>query len=490
MRRMLASALLGLGTVMLAAAWDNHAQLSYLALGNEAFAQGGGAAAVVKAETLEAFLLAEKAKLPALLARLETEARRDIQDYKALPAELVFNGTEPDASLRLAFLHAIRVNPGVPFPLFVQLQAGTPRDGRPDLAVADVDRFENHLPNGPFKALSPGLPVKALEVVASASDEPDYGMDIGLFSDNKGELASLYGFGVQGFGNPALPYGSQAPFHMAFAHEDPVIKLAAAFTRISLADWRFRLYTELARFSFAEGHAYWGYRFAGWALHYLADMAQPYHASCIPGKSALGILWLYSTGSQAAKDGEMILLSNRHYILEDYAYSALAEFAGDDAASPLFAALRGTGLAPAAPPEIPYRNGYLFDVVSKRAFDRGRAIDSLTVRTFPAAITSDPHVDIGAIGGHSVRDDLIKADPDKAKAYEAALAPVFSDLGSASRAFMAYARDPAAVAAPRKAPADLRGLAYIVGLLIIIGAIISLFVITSGAKRRTRARTF
>jgi hypothetical protein len=430
MRVLISAALLALSALTAAAAWDNHAQLSYLALESELRTSAAPAGLLVPAESLEGFVAAEKAKLPALLDGLEKEAVRDIDAYRPRPAALAFTGAEAD--LRLAFIHAIRVNPRVPFALYVQLQAGVPRDSRPDLPVLAEDGYDNHLPNGPFKALAPGEAVRAIEVLASATDEPDYGMDIGLFEDNKSEVSTLYGFGVQPFGNPALAYGSQAPFHMIFSSEPGIIKTAAPFTRTSLTEGRYRLYTELARFAFAEGHPYWGYRFAGWALHYLQDVAQPYHSNIIPAKTGFGVLWFYLTSSQAAKDAELVLLSNRHLVLEDYLYGAMAAFKGDTTADPLYAALAG----PAPASGLPRDAKLLFRQVTKRAYARGRSLDRLLVATFPRAWTSDPALDFGASGAHDSYGELQRTSAEKARAFETACAPIFGELAAACRLYL------------------------------------------------------
>lgn len=421
------------------AAWDNHTQLCYLALEDEKLV-----ATEVKAESLGDFVLATQPELADLLSRLEDEARRDIPLYPARPESLAFSGPYADAdAARAAFIAAIRVNPAVPFPLYVQLQAGATRPARPDLAVTAADNFNNRVPNGPFQALSPGETVAALEVVASASDEPDYGMDIGLFSDNKSPVASVYGFGVQAFGNPALPYGSQAPFHMAFANESVILKAAAPFTKVALSDWRFRLYGELSRFAFAKGHAYWGWRFAGWALHYLQDMAQPYHASVMPGKSTMGMLWLYAVQSQKARDEALVLLSNRHMVVEDYVYGAEAANGRDAAATRLCSALKaeGSGLSARDLAALAWRPGYLYGVVAKRAHAEGRRLDSLLASSFPAAYVSDPAFDYGV---HNAGPDaaykpwtaLHAAAPDKAKALDALMARILAEVGAETRIFI------------------------------------------------------
>ena len=70
-----------------------------------------------------------------------------------------------------------------------------------------------------------------LAVVATAADEPDYGLDINLWEDSPSDWGKVYGFGNLPFGNPALNYSTQAPFHMGFFHEAKVIYLAAPFIK-------------------------------------------------------------------------------------------------------------------------------------------------------------------------------------------------------------------------------------------------------------------
>ncbi|GIR71745.1 MAG: hypothetical protein CM15mP74_29960 [Halieaceae bacterium] len=64
-----------------------------------------------------------------------------------------------------------------------------------------VEFLGRHLPAGRrYWALAPGEPVSIAEVIASANDEPDFGMDIGLFTDNGTEFGQRYGFGIQPLG--------------------------------------------------------------------------------------------------------------------------------------------------------------------------------------------------------------------------------------------------------------------------------------------------
>ncbi len=275
-------------------AWDDHDQLTQYALMEEAWAKDA-----VIAESLEDFLSSEKVGLVDVLQYMEKEAQTLLPYAPVLPASLQFNPVLTGTELVNSFLRAIRVNPNYGFLLFIQPRAYEPRPtDKKDLDTSLIDVFKNRFVNSPFLALSNGDTIQVLDVVASASDEPDYGMDLGLYEDNGTDYGKLYGFGIQSWGNPTLIYGSQAPIHMAFPWEDPVIKMAASWTQQSLASYRIHVFTSLARYAFQSGHPYWGYRFAGIALHYLQDLAQPYHARLYPGKSALSLLALNVFGSQ------------------------------------------------------------------------------------------------------------------------------------------------------------------------------------------------
>ncbi|MEI6876952.1 MAG: phospholipase [Spirochaetota bacterium] len=421
--------------------WENHMQLSDLAL-----AAAGWAKSESSAESLDSFLEAEKAKLATVLATVEKNARSDYPRYMPLPASLVFDPTAKGATLRASFIAAVRVNPNMPFTLFLQIPVHKTSD-RPSLSPEAVDLSGARLPNGPFKELAVGESVSALEVVETASDEPDYGMDIGLFANNGTEWGARYGFGIQPFGNAKLSYGSQSPFHMSFANEDWIIKVAAPKYQGSYVGYRVDLYSALAKEAFASGHSYWGYRFAGWALHYVEDATQPFHSSMLPAKSTFDILVLNAFGPDAKIDGEVVLLSNRHLILENFQYSVLAAYRGDDAPSILYSALQDfPDKTPVGKPQAslgdPSKRRWVLDVVAKHSRQRGRELDRAIVATFPAKYVSDPAFDFGAWqsdtgSAYDPLADLVAIDQKKASAFEVALAPSLADMGRAARAFLA-----------------------------------------------------
>ena len=480
MKELMALALITLASLG-AYGWDDHDMLTLFSLGGQDYA-----GELVEAERLGDFLEAEKSALAPFLDELEKGAGAAIRQLPARPVPLALDSRLSGYELTIAFLKAIRVNPTLPFLLFIQPAAGAPRNLRHmPLPVKAVDIFDARFPNQPFESIVAGEQVPVLSVLSSASDEPDYGLDIGLYEDNRTNYGATYGLGTQPFGNPALLYGSQAPFHMSFPWEDPVIKAAAPFVGRGLAEYRVTQFTELARFAFRSGHAYWGWRFAGWALHYLQDMAQPYHARLMPGKGTVGMLSLYALGSPDDIAGAVVLLSNRHLLFEDYFYRLLSTHYMDESSSPAFAAMRtGTGKP------VAYRERFAYDVAAKASHDRGAALDKLLVESFPLHYTSDPSYDYGADPKKTGYDSLAtlrETAPAQAKALEAAATAIFADMGDYARSYIAYVRDATASLPPRKTPVDMRGVLYISAITALAAVLVYLLAMLAARPRRRRS---
>lgn len=459
--------------------WNVHSMLTRAALSGEQ-----GMEARIAAEELEDFLKAEADALVKVLAEIEARAAKELPAYAELPPALVFNAQ--GQSLRDSFLRALRVNPRVPLGLYRQPAAGESASGRPTLtedqyAIVGVD-----LAGGPIEALLPGELVTILDVVATGSDEPDFGLDVGLYIDNQGPLGRDYGFGEQPYGNPALSYGSQAPFHMAFPREDPIIALAASFSTKSQAAYREMQFSTLARFAFKSGHPFWGWRFAGWALHYSQDLGQPYHAKMIPGQNTLEMLVLNTLGSTEEKDGVLILLSNRHLVIESYAYEALKDPSNRSRQS-FEAALAGTGPGETRTPA--YRRSWLYDVVAEGSYRTGKKLDSLIVASFPAHYVNDPSFDYGLAdeSGAETWKPYGGTTGDAASArLDAALSERYRAIGAETRAFIAYMRNPDIEPGARHAPFDPRGALYVVALILIVAGLARLVYVAVRAGRRRR----
>lgn len=184
-----------------------------------------------------------------------------------------------------------------------------------DVAISYDDTVES---------LKSGDTLPAFEVLTTACDEPDYVMDLNLWQE-AGSNIDRYGFGIQPFGDGET-VGSRAQFHSGFFHESWIInKIVPSFTQ-SYTEYRIRLFTALAKFSFREKHNYWGWRFMGWAMHYVQDLCQPYHTTLVPGKNTAqlviaGILYKLRISNAAYDYG--IIAAKEHMGFELYVYGLL-----------------------------------------------------------------------------------------------------------------------------------------------------------------------
>ena len=303
-------------------AWSDHASLAWPLLRVMPEVQN---AEPLRVETLSEFVVAERTAIAELLAQHEDWALQNLEHYAALPTELVFDPAAADADLEIAFLNAIRINPTRSYQPYRQLMSFEPKTAQETLiAVSELTFLQGTIASNDsrYVSLASGDFVSAAAVVSTASDEPDFGLDIGLYADNGTEHGKRYGFGNQPFGNPNLEYGSQAPFHMGFYHLDWLTSLAQPGLLQTYPLYRTELYRKLAVLAFSTGHDYWGWRFMGWGLHYVGDLAQPYHAVPLPDTGILESLWIVATG----KTGEALqLVSNRHGVIEAFQKAIVAQ---------------------------------------------------------------------------------------------------------------------------------------------------------------------
>ncbi len=437
MKRLFLAALLALGTTGSALAWSNHALASYRAF--EGMPEVAQATPVV-AEPLELFLAAQAQPIAALLAQQDTWAQKHIAHYPPLPAPLRFDAQvaqQGPQALRKAFLTALRVSPESRLALYVQPDPWSTAPQAEPLAHNTVSALPERDKDGGghhFVRLRPGEAVAPLAVLASASDEPDYGMDLNLWEDNPSPWGPRYGFGKIPFGNPNLAFSTQAPFHMGFFHESPVIYMAAGFLKRTYPLLRIQQYRGLSELAFRNGHPYWGWRFAGLALHYVQDLTQPYHASLAPGFSAarlIGINLLSLLGMPGPKNDMVILLSNRHFVLERYESQMIQAAAQTRQASSVEKALHDTGTDAGYPA---WSDLYTRDTVARQAHDLGVTVTDQMLATVPVGYVNDPSFDFGL---HAKDIDLMAEVARQGEAPKAALestiATLMRNVGAHSR---------------------------------------------------------
>jgi hypothetical protein len=429
----LLTALLALLLPTLAQAWGNHTPMCYRAF--ERMPEVANAAAV-KAEPLVDFLRDQEVAIAARLDDQEALLRERLKGHAPRPEALRFvaDAKRSDAERRAAFLRALRLSPQARLALYLQIDPRNPDASRPALDAGQVSAATpSKGATQRFVALQAGEAVAPLAVLASACDEPDYGLDLNLFDDNPGSPTNpAYGFGKQPFGNAAVAIGSQAPFHMGFFHQGAIFNtLAPSFAR-TFAELRVQQYGALAALAWQTGHAYWGWRFAGLALHHVEDLTQPYHASAAPGATLGHMMWVNfkaQVGSPADRQGLVVLQGNRHFVLEQFQTRWIIENAQQRRDGPLELALRDMTRDARYPA---WGFDYVRDVVAAEAFKAGPATDAAVVVGAPAKFVTDPNLDFAAnearFGPELARDMQGQRD-----ALHGAVAELLGHFGAHSR---------------------------------------------------------
>lgn len=391
LKRSFISLLVAIGISPWLAAWENHPLIT-AEVASTAPALTEMPLAV--AAPLEDFLLAVESDLAVFLAEEEAWLRDNLKWYAPRPDALAFVATGNRNDIVQRFFQAIRINPHTKAPLYLctlkgDLPPGQPTYTREEVALlpntAGLDRFD-------LIQVAPGAAVSPLAIVATASNEPDFGMDTLLFSNNGSPFGAAYGFGDQPFGNPNLDYGSQAPFHMGYYHESFIVYWFAGFLKKTYPEYRIHLYKSLSEFAFHHGHPYWGLRFMGWGLHYLADLSMPYHTTVMPNRSTFGMLWinlLDILGLHKPMNHAVQLLSNRHMAMERYQRLLMEQAVREHNTGHAF--LQALSSAETAGS---YSDAMPREEISRQSHKLARKIDKTLVKYMPSAFVDDPAIEL------------------------------------------------------------------------------------------------
>lgn len=403
-------------------AWSNHSIGSALALRELSTIKH---AAPVSVEPLDDFLRAEAVGLQALLDQQEAYARANFPGYPERPAALRWQ-VEGEGGRQTDFLKALRISPQIKLANFVQALPGFPAEDRAHLNAQAVMVYQqvSIWDEWRFLAVNPGESLSPLQVLASAADEPDYGHDINLFSDNPGDVGGQYNFGPQPFGDARFEYSSQAPFHIGYYHDDAIIFAAGPFLTRTYPEWRAYQYFGLARYAFESGHPYWGYRFMGWGLHYLQDLTQPYHAKVLPGVATSSLIWTAAKDAAGFSDDKKAAIervATRHTVLEKYQLKWLQQLLRDgENADPLLQAYTDSRTDANYPA---FDSGYLRNVVAAQSFARADQLDALIAQSLAAAPVAQ---------GFSESNQLA-AEPVPSAELSALLIELIGNFGAHSR---------------------------------------------------------
>ncbi len=375
-------------------AWANHTLISQGML--ESMPEVAQAAPV-KVESLESFLMATEKPLVDFLAQEEVWMKKHLFHYEPQPAALAFKATGSNEDIRQRFSHAIRINPNTPLNLYLQLNPGKEAAGKPTLAASQITIYKDnsYLDNISIIKLAEGELVTPLEVVVSANDEPDHGLDIGLYTDSKTEYGQIYGFGAQPFGNPNLEYGTQAPFHMGFYHESDIMFAAGGFLKRTYPEFRIQQFKHLSQFAFEHGHPYWGWRFMGLGLHYVGDFSNPYHVTPVPGNSTASTIWvglLNIIGVTGPQTDAVQIVSNRHTAIEEFQERVMkqAYIRGDHQHTALLATQNSESVGE-------YQHAFVVDVFAKGAFEQAHKLDSVILQNMPKKFVADKNIEFSEL---------------------------------------------------------------------------------------------
>ena len=209
--------------------------------------------------------------------------------------------------------------------LLIDLGFSSPRQFNESIQIRKEYEFLPHL--GEME----GASVSILDVLAAYSDEPDWGMDKEIFDQYPDLWRDEYSRMGGREGTP-----SQAFRHMywpAFSWRMPLRTLKSPVTKMfspmGLAPDRAALFIGLARKARAAGHHYWSARLVANALHYLEDVAQPFHASQTPTKRFL-LMPLFDRDHGNGFENYLLQMQNiiayYHYSFENYISRQMSAF--------------------------------------------------------------------------------------------------------------------------------------------------------------------
>nr|MDT0253957.1 hypothetical protein [Endozoicomonas sp.] len=384
-------------------AWSNHTLVTYPLVATLPQVRD---AAPVAVESLDSFLMANEKALETFLDQQESWMRENLWHYAPRPDALAFKAKDSRKDLRSRFTQAVRINPNAKLPLYLQLLPGDKRQ-QPEIDFASVSTLadSDSLEGVQFVQLMPGAKVAPLDVVSTASVEPDYGLDIGLFTDSNTDYGKVYGFGEQPFGNPNLDYSTQAPFHMGFYHEASIVYAFGGFLKRTYPEYRIQLYKQLSEFAFNQGHDYWGWRFMGWGLHYIGDFSNPYHVMPVPGNSTLETLrvgLLNIIGFPTAQENAIQLASNRHTVLENFQSLVMTQaYLEQNLEHPTIQALTRQGEA------RKFNNHHIVTVMSQLSYDKGHDIHNVLERAMPENYVNDPAVEFSELNARASLQETV-----------------------------------------------------------------------------------
>ncbi len=301
-------------------AWENHAMLTKTVL--QAWQQQDTVAAnyldqSVAVESLQSFLQSTKKSLPSVLNNIEIWARQHESGYRPLPASLIYQPSKTQCAnhMETCFKQSIRINLDVPLNAIVY----DPQHDYPSFTQINMPSqilpgyFPLKLNIADYKLVPDHAKLKIKDILATASLQPDFGMDSSLYEDSGTSFGKIYGFGKQPLGDPSISLYSQMMFHMSSYHDAGFVFWFKPRLKETYPEYRAYLYMQLSQFAAETKHPYWAAVFLGWGLHYIQDATQPWHTQFLYGLT-MGtirhVIFSPITGLQNIQTNRHILFEN------------------------------------------------------------------------------------------------------------------------------------------------------------------------------------
>ena len=171
----------------------------------------------------------------------------------------------------------------------------------------DMARALQLNPNG--KLIS-GSEKSGLQILTLAVDDPDQGMDQDLPAafdpgNERKFMGGMSGPTSQGFRHAF--FGGWQILH-------PITTFQVPLHAMGQAPERTRIFARFARELFEQGDFAWGVRIIGWAMHYVQDLSQPFHAVQIPNLRMVPFSHLFTDLVPETTR----VISNYHWVYEGY----------------------------------------------------------------------------------------------------------------------------------------------------------------------------
>ncbi len=189
----------------------------------------------------------------------------------------------------------------------------------PELLLNDQTRVSQMAFSGKNCSVKPNI--SAYEIFMNESvDDPDLGMDQDLpeteLYDPKKErrwMGGTTGLSSQGFRH--MVFGGWKPSH-------PLQSFQIPLGAIGQAPARTQILAEKGKELIKDGHFAWGYRLVAWAMHYIQDICQPFHAVQVVSTKMIPwgdlLTWPPSVGFNNLVHDATRIVGNYHLAYETY----------------------------------------------------------------------------------------------------------------------------------------------------------------------------